>query len=649
MRHPVQLNPQLDPPQPLRRIRSGLGDAGIVDFNATLNDPSEAAFAAGWQDIQGQIAAEGGSLSAQAQSAAQSAISQAQGAVQSYYDAAGNVVSGVLQQGQSYYDQAGNLVQGGINQVTGLVQGAAQGTLNQVSQVVDTAGNIVSGAIPPQLQVVAGQISEQLHGSKVAYIQAYDQLSQGINSITSDPVAAAKEFVLAGNTIAGAIKTVGGMIQNFDYQKILPQSMAAFTGVMVSAAIGGGAVSAGIGAIIVGLIGALVSFMQGLYNTKLPPQDVVCNVNGSQVLIPQSVTYGIPDANAQIIVPDGAHEIHVPKDENFYGGKLKSKPTLNPGTVLPLAFTVGCMGVFTNTPQIAPGDAAWRTFPNFNDPDDANWFVPIYYTNEPGPGYWKNALFYTGRLDTSAAAGPNSPNTGRPVLQDRAENWLRPIDAAFPNYRYLECEMFDIIPGNEHRIPPISPMLTLKPSVTDFQKAFFAAWKSNQEYALNGFTPQSDGQVLLRLVRFWNASHRRGTIVLLQQRDYPNQPSYPIPCNSNVPKYFETILNQVPISAKDPYYSPPAVGSAPDGSKALFVYSGNMHSVPVTTNLQPLTNPNTPAVVTKRVAAASAASAAVAVLGAVVYSRVTGVALETVAKQVWGGVKGVFVKRLGRA
>jgi len=183
---------------------------------------------------------------------------------------------------------------------------------------------------------------------------------------------------------------------------------------------------------------------------------------------------------------------------------------------------------------------------------------------------------------------------------------------------------------------------TMKSTVTDFQKAFFAAWKANQEYALNGLLPQPDGVVLLHLIRLWNAAHKPGQVILVQQKDMPSF-SYTGPCqNQGFPKYFETIVNQVPISQSDPYYSAPIHGSAPDGSAAIFIYSGNQHSVPSLGSTPP-------SVLTQRAVAAGSAAAAVAALGVVAYSQVSGVALGTVAKGIWDAVKAPVAKLIRRA
>jgi hypothetical protein len=63
----------------------------------------------------------------------------------------------------------------------------------------------------------------------------------------------------------------------------------------------------------------------------------------------------------------------------------------------------------------------------------------------------------------------------------------RPIDHAFPQYRTLESNT--LFHGGS------------------FQQAFFAAWKMNAAYALNGLKPQDDAQVLLHTLRLWNKAH----------------------------------------------------------------------------------------------------------------------------------------------
>jgi hypothetical protein len=137
------------------------------------------------------------------------------------------------------------------------------------------------------------------------------------------------------------------------------------------------------------------------------------------------------------------------------------------------------------TARISPTDAAhWRSFPLANDPV---WFaVPVHAGGQVPRffgGYFSHCYW------DGSAPGP-----------DPTANW-RWVDLAFPDYRYLECEQ---------------SMFTSDPKwapLVDFQRAFFAAWKANQEYALNGLQPLPNAAVLLRTLRLWNLSHDNSTTI----------------------------------------------------------------------------------------------------------------------------------------
>jgi hypothetical protein len=78
---------------------------------------------------------------------------------------------------------------------------------------------------------------------------------------------AAQNYVLIGKTVAGAVDTVEGLIKLYDSAgSITPDSAIAisnaFTGTMVGVAISAGAVSAGVGAAIVGAVAAVLGLLE---------------------------------------------------------------------------------------------------------------------------------------------------------------------------------------------------------------------------------------------------------------------------------------------------------------------------------------------------------------------------------------------------
>ena len=535
--------------------RNGFSQS-LTDFNAwAQSDPN---FANGWQGIQQQLTAESSA-------------------------AAGQIVSTAQ---QTIYDEAGNVIQQG--------QQLGQGVVSQASDAA------------------FAQLDERLNVAKLSYVSEYEALlKNGLNEVVTDPAAAAKQFVLVGNSIAGAVQTVGGLINTFDKAQTLQADVqigSAFCGVMISIATAAGAISAGLGALIVGLIGAAVSLLQqaGLFKTtqNIPISKQIC----SNVFV---------DVTANL-----------PVSTNQYGVTTTRS--------IPLAFTVGCVAAYTETPQISPGAQNWRSFPTYKAPlptdrcvdlseqdtygPDLAWFVPISKCG-PGVGPWKNAVWSTGHT------GDDPPNW--------AQTDKRAIDAAFPVFRYLECEMS-------------------QSGVTDFQKAFFAAWKANKEYELNGLVSQPDYIVFLHLVRLWNQSHANEVAVAYTNKASDLIQPYFGKCDPTKPPYFQTLIeasfNQ--LSSGDPgviqihnqIQSVTPGQDAASQQNAIIIHGGKTISVP------PLSGAPLPAsVIAQRLAGASLAGAAVAALGVVAYSQVSGVALGTVAKGIWDAVKAPVAKLIRRA
>ena len=155
------------------------------------------------------------------------------------------------------------------------------------------------------------------------------------------------------------------------------------------------------------------------------------------------------------------------------GGTQICGATVSP----PPDLVVGCMPIWVtgaadpNSPPVRqqPGTFGWRSFPV--EGVDTGWFTaaPPY---EPYVGGGMGTVTWKGLSGEYYGVG------------------VRAVDYAFPNYARVAS---DVAGG-------------------DFQKAFFAAWKGNAEYALNGLKPQPDAQVLVHMLRLWNKSHAGPTI-----------------------------------------------------------------------------------------------------------------------------------------
>jgi hypothetical protein len=222
-------------------------------------------------------------------------------------------------------------------------------------------------------------------GAKIALSDAYSQLiSQEFGGLgTAEALAAAKSYVLTGETIAGAVDTVSGLVQTIEHGTPM-QVVQAFTGTMVGLGIATGAVSAGVGAAIVAVVGTLLQVLQNNHFFGEPP----------------------------------------PAAGTLCGAPLDRKPD----------FTVGCLAVWADqgtSVNLTPGSDAWRPFPSPSDPEDAAWFQP---DKNYGPGEWRGAFFGVrapGKDQSYGAIGINPAGAG-----------VRPIDNAF-DYADIEALVAD--------------------------------------------------------------------------------------------------------------------------------------------------------------------------------------------------------------
>jgi hypothetical protein len=175
---------------------------------------------------------------------------------------------------------------------------------------------------------INGQLSAEgldTTGAKIALTDSFEQLvSQGFGLQEDEAISAAKEYVKTGQTILGAVNTVKGLIdaQAAGFNPV--QVTQAFTGTLIGLGGAAGVVSAGVGAAIVGAVGALLAILQqqGLFGSQ-PSGFQICP--------------GIADAT--------------------------SKPD----------FVVGCLGMWGSA--VSPGSVNWRTFPDPNAASDAPWFA----------------------------------------------------------------------------------------------------------------------------------------------------------------------------------------------------------------------------------------------------------------------------------
>jgi hypothetical protein len=407
-----------------------------------------------------------------------------------------------------------------------------------------------------------GADTSQINLAKTALVTSFQQLASDIGVSGDEAIASAKSYVMMGQTVIGAATTVQGLIQAAETGSFLTITQA-FTGTLIGLAVTAGAFSAGVGAAIVGAVGALLGILQN------------------------AGFFGTPSLDVQI-----------PGCGWFY-----SKPN----------YLIGCVGAFNVfycsptssqvcvTPiQQAPGSVNWRLFPNPNsttvtkgatdqttsDSDQSVWYRP------QGNGLWKGLRWdIPGTLDH-----PDDRNK-------------RLVDLAFPNYQYVEA----LASGNE------------------FQKAFFGAWKTNAEYALNGLKMQADELVLIHLLRLWNRSHQGPAVALNQSND------------NYVDGLVMAALSQ--LSASDSLVSGQSllVNMGPTKTMGPNRHVIALHHVGNLRTAVSAMAPVGPGMSTgAKVAVGGAAIGGAALLGTAAYAFAKGQAVDTVLSHAWKHVKGWF-------
>jgi len=172
-----------------------------------------------------------------------------------------------------------------------------------------------------------GASQDDLAAAKTDFAYALSGLGPGLQDLPgSQLIDAAKQYVVAGRTVAGALSQVTSLTAASMQSRVPPQAaVQAFTGTLIGVAgIAGAAasVSAGVGAVIVIGIEMASQLISAIIAPTPPPN--VCQ---------------------------GA---------NFTIGSQNS----------------GQLCVFGSVVS-ASGSQDWRSFPDHNNPDDAAWFTPI--------------------------------------------------------------------------------------------------------------------------------------------------------------------------------------------------------------------------------------------------------------------------------
>lgn len=165
--------------------------------------------------------------------------------------------------------------------------------------------------------------------AKNAFIESFSNLTRNITGVSAEEaLLSAKQYVLAGSTVAGSVRAIEGLVSAGSAPGgVVPGDVIKiFTGSMVGAMGAAGAVSAGIGAAIVGGVGIIVDLLDnaGLFGSRQQPRGVE-----------------IPGCPGYRCDP-------------------------------PPAFAVGCVCAWADLP--VPGSEDWRKFPSEVLPEDGEWF-----------------------------------------------------------------------------------------------------------------------------------------------------------------------------------------------------------------------------------------------------------------------------------
>jgi hypothetical protein len=309
-----------------------------------------------------------------------------------------------------------------------------------------------------------GQNPDQIGYAALSFVSCYQQFPLvNPQGQVGDAVSAAAAFTLGNHSYGAAVGQVADLVSAIVQGGNPNQVFQAFTGTLMSTAglaVAAGSVSFGVGAAIIAGIDIIATII-GFNN---PPQPVAM-VGSCQV----------------------------------YGN---TKPTI----------VDGYTWSWGNPTTVGPSDKAyWRTFPSPTDPNASGWFTPFSFTNIFSNQISWNWTFGTiHHTDVVSTCFTIPTEIGkRPIEQISSE----PPQGGGPTvYRHLEAEGF-----LAQQVLANSPNDTM----ANFQLAYFAAWKANREYGLNGLQQRSDGAVLAQLVQTWNRGHNGAPVTISPSTDSP--------------------------------------------------------------------------------------------------------------------------------
>lgn len=147
------------------------------------------------------------------------------------------------------------------------------------------------------------------------FTSAFEQMtssSQGFGVQVQDALDYAKKYTIAGQTVLGAVQHVQGLIaaaQGASTPQQVEQVFNMFTGTLIGAAVAAGAVSAGVGSLIVAGVGVALDLLEsaGLFGTA-PSGTTICQAGSSKLTFssPPTVQVGCAASMTAKVVNQGA-------------------------------------------------------------------------------------------------------------------------------------------------------------------------------------------------------------------------------------------------------------------------------------------------------------------------------------------------------
>jgi hypothetical protein len=342
----------------------------------------------------------------------------------------------------------------------------------------DIAASAQWSAVQSQL-TSEGAPKIDIDRAKDLFVNAAKGMSADMGVDTSKALDGARDLVFHGRTIAGAVSGVVGLIKAGG-QNVPPMAIVqTFTGPMIAAAVSAGSISAGVGAAIVVGVALVFSALESLHLLGQP------------------------------VAPAPRY--------NVCGNESTWKPS----------WIVGCQPIYGLSPPapgsvISPNSSKWLRFP---DPlSNEDWSPGTTYVNGLNAtvnrtnASWYLRSHWNGGVVTKAA----------------------PVELAFPQFTRMMRDLppFVVPAPPEAKDDPTGHVyskanFSWPPAVLEFYKAFFAAWRANAEFSLNGLQGRPDWQVLRHLLLIWNRAHAPGTPVTIEAR--PND--LPDPNDQNSVNY----------------------------------------------------------------------------------------------------------------